>query len=239
MNQTAEPQVALVSGAGRSVGRAAALALAREGYRLALQDLSPLTLDPLAAEVEAQGGRARAYVFDATRQMPAQALVDQVMVDWGGVDLLVNCAPVELVAPLLRLDEWDWHRTLDLNLTAPFLLMQAIGRAMHGRGPVRVINVAVRHGSLADERTSAATGASLAGLVGLSRQAAYELAGHTGQVFAIYTGLRSTPSTCSLEDLQARLQAAVSFLACLQVDSFQELAIDLEDDAQLTELGLL
>ena len=110
-----EGKVVLVTGAGRGVGRVVAQGFARRGAIVAANDITPVNLDGTIADIQAEGGRARDYIYDVAKSMPVRALVNQVVVDWGRIDVLVNCARVEPHAPVLGMDEWDWQRTLDVK----------------------------------------------------------------------------------------------------------------------------
>ena len=127
-------KVTLVTGAGRGIGRHIAEAFASQGAVVAANDITPINLDETVQRITSAGGRARAYIFDVAKRMPVQAMVDQVLEDWGRIDILVNNAGVEPHASILDMDEWDWHRTLDVNLSGPFFAMQHVGRAMRQRG---------------------------------------------------------------------------------------------------------
>ena len=88
----------------------------------------------MVAEINAQGGNAKAYIEDVAKKVGAQVLVKQVEDDFGRIDILVNHAAVEPRSPLLDMDEWDWHRVLDVNLTGAFLMTQSVGRVMREAG---------------------------------------------------------------------------------------------------------
>ncbi len=126
-------KVILINGAGRGVGRTLAEALARHGAAVAANDLSPITLEWIQP-LEAEGYAIRAYTEDPTRKIVAQALVKQVEEEWGRIDVLIHVAAIAPRTSLLELDEWDWHRSLDLNLSAAFLLIQSVGRIMRQQG---------------------------------------------------------------------------------------------------------
>jgi NAD(P)-dependent dehydrogenase (short-subunit alcohol dehydrogenase family) len=104
--------------------------------------------------------------------MPVQTLLNQVLGDFGRIDILVNCAEVEPQKTVLEMDDWDWQRTLDVNLTGAFLLTQSVGRIMKDEGGGVIIHVGER--AKGSERR-AAYYASKAGLAALSALAAYEL----------------------------------------------------------------
>lgn len=164
--------IVLVTGAGRGTGRRVAEAFASRGAIVAANDVSPVNLDEVVAQIEAVGGHVKAYVEDIAKKMPIQGLLNSVLDDFGRIDILVNCAEVEPKKTVLEMDEWDWQRTLDVNLTGAFLLTQSTGRIMKEKGGGIIIHVGERaHGP--DKR--AAYFASKAGLAALSALAAYEL----------------------------------------------------------------
>ena len=164
--------IVLVTGAGRGTGRRAAEAFATHGAIVAANDVSPVNLDEVVAQIEAAGGHVKAYVDDIAKKIPIQGLLNSVLDDFGRIDILVNCAEVEPQKTVLQMDEWDWQRTLDVNLTGAFLLTQSTGRIMKEKGGGIIIHVGERaHGP--DKR--AAYFASKAGLAALSALAAYEL----------------------------------------------------------------
>lgn len=180
-------KVALITGAGKGAGRNLALAFAKHGAAVAANDLSPLNVEELVDEINAGSGNARAYIDDVAKKVGVQALVKGVEDDFGRIDFLVNHASVEPHFPLLDMDEWDWHRTLDVNLTGAFLTTQSVGRVMREQGRGVIINLiseAVRD----ESPLRAAFLASMAGLEAFSQQAADELAPYGIRVHAVKTG---------------------------------------------------
>lgn len=181
-------KVALISGAGRGVGRRLAEAFANEGAALALNDISPQNVETLAAALQARGTHVHVFIEDVAKKVGAQALVKQAEDAFGKIDILINHASVEPRAPLLDMDEWDWHRVLDVNLTGAFLMMQSAGRVMRAGGGGVIVNIA----SLPEESDASGRSAYVAalhGLIGLTRQAARELFAHNIRVHAAGGGL--------------------------------------------------
>jgi NAD(P)-dependent dehydrogenase (short-subunit alcohol dehydrogenase family) len=171
-------KVILITGAGKGLGRLLALAFAAQGACVAANDLTPINLDGTLQLIHEQGGCAREYLFDVSNRMQAQALVDQVLLDWNRLDILVNNAAVRPYVPLLDLDEWDWRRTLDVNLSGPFFLVQSAGRVMQSSGGGIILNLGAAGLSNAGLEGLAAYTSSKYGLHGLTMAAACELAPH-------------------------------------------------------------
>jgi NAD(P)-dependent dehydrogenase (short-subunit alcohol dehydrogenase family) len=172
-------KVVLITGAGKGTGRALALAFAERGAIVAANDISPINVEDVVAEIMARGGRAQAYIEDVAKKVGVQVLVDSVEEDFGGIDILVNHAAVEPHTPLLEMDEWDWHRTLDVNLTGAFLMTQSAARVMRGKGQGEILNIVTESGSGAAYRSS------MAGLRALSQSASLELSRHGIRVHTI------------------------------------------------------
>ncbi len=203
-----QDKVVLITGAGRGVGRAAALAFAAHGARVAANDLTPINLDQTLAEIRTAGGQALAYLEDVAKKMPVQAMIEAVLDDWVRIDVLINNAGVHPRASILSMDEWDWTRTLEVNLSGPFYLMQSVGRVMIDRGQGGVIlNVATLPDPPDEDLPpgSAAYLASKNGLVGLSRAARLEFAAYNIHVDCV----------CPPENAQPQQVAADLVAACL------------------------
>ena len=204
-----QDKVVLITGAGRGTGRQIAETFAAQGARLAINDISPQNVDSLVAELRQRGYHAKAYVDDIAKKVAVQAIVNQVEEDYGRIDVLINHASVEPHASLLDMDEWDWHRALDVNLTGAFLTMQSVGRVMRDRGGGIIINIISISGDTVALDRSAYV-ASLFGLIGLTRQAARELFGYGIRVHAVGRGLGRFQNSGTT--VPADLSRAVLFL---------------------------
>jgi NAD(P)-dependent dehydrogenase (short-subunit alcohol dehydrogenase family) len=171
-------KVILITGAGKGRGRLLAQALAEAGAKVAANDISPVNLDSL---IENTNGLVKAYVEDVAKKVGVQNLIKQVEDDFGRIDVLINHAAVEPHVPLLEMDEWDWHRVLDVNLTGAFLMIQSVGRVMQDQGSGVIVNLVT--GSTRDEGGDAAFLSSMNALAALSDRAARELSPHGIRVY--------------------------------------------------------
>jgi NAD(P)-dependent dehydrogenase (short-subunit alcohol dehydrogenase family) len=165
-------RVALIVRAGNELGQKLASELARAGVRIALNDLLPDRVDQIATQIKSSGGVATVHPVDLTRKLALQTMLQDILDVWERIDILIFIANVQPGDALLDMDEWDWHRALDQNLTAAFLCTQSVGRVMRETGGGTIIFV------LAGDRTKSSITyeTSAAGLQALSEAAAPELA---------------------------------------------------------------
>jgi len=178
-------KVVLITGAGKGIGRRLAEELAAKGAIIAANDISPINVEEVVNGIRAKGGQAKTYLEDVAKKVGAQMIVKSVEDDFGTIDILVNHAAVEPHTPLLNIDEWDWHRVIDVNLTGAFLMSQTVGRVMREKGSGVIVNLVAG----ADEKGKEAGAflASKAGLDELSRQLARELNPHGVKVVSAST----------------------------------------------------
>jgi NAD(P)-dependent dehydrogenase (short-subunit alcohol dehydrogenase family) len=182
-----EGRVALVTGAGRGLGKAMALALAREGARLALVARSRDQLERAAAECRALGAEAEAFPADVADEAAVAQLARHVLARFSALHILINNAGVNVRKPLADFTLAEWRQVLDTNLTGPFLLCRAFVPHMKGQGFGRILNICSNqsHVGLAHR---VAYGASKAGLLGFTRALALELAPEKITVVGISPG---------------------------------------------------
>jgi NAD(P)-dependent dehydrogenase (short-subunit alcohol dehydrogenase family) len=227
-------QVAIVTGAGRGIGRAIADAFAREGAAVVLAARSVLELDGVAREIEQAGGRALVVPTDARQEASVEALVRRALAEWRQVDVLVNAAGVATFAPVTdsKLDDWD--QTLAVNLRGAVLCCRAVLPAMIGRHRGTIISV----GSVVTSRSlagSAAYTASKYGLLGFSRVLAEEMRAHGVRVGVLSAGATDTP----LWDTMPGAPARDRMLRADQVAEAALLMASLGPNATLEEVTLL
>jgi NAD(P)-dependent dehydrogenase (short-subunit alcohol dehydrogenase family) len=173
---------------------------------VAANDLTPVNLDVTVQSILSAGGRCKPYIFDVAMKMPVQAMIEQVRDDWGSLDILVNNAGVEPHASILEMDEWDWRRTIDVNLSGPFFTIQSAARVMRQQGGGVIVNIASIAGRAHGLRERAAYVASKTGLIGLTREAARELAAYNIRVNAVCPGVIETEMTAALRQDEAMLR---------------------------------
>ncbi|MFM8984601.1 MAG: 3-oxoacyl-[acyl-carrier-protein] reductase [Planctomycetia bacterium] len=190
-------QVALVTGASQGLGRAIAEALAAAGAAVALVARSADKLAEVAAGIRTAGGRAEEFPCDVTKGQDIQRVVDGVVEKLGRLDILVNNAGVTRDTLLPRMSDEEWDQVLTTNLRAPFLFMRAASRPMMQQRYGRIVNVASVSGLIGNPG-QANYSASKAGLVGLTRTVAKELAGRKITVNAVAPGFIASDMTAAL-----------------------------------------
>lgn len=224
-----ENQVALVTGAGRGIGHAIAVRLGSEGARVACVSRNQANAQRTAAELNAGSpDSARAYAVDVAEHLSVEKTGTQILEDFGRVDILVNNAGVTRDGLAMRMSIEDWDGVINTNLRGAFSFTQAVMRAMIKQRSGRIINISSVIGLMGNAgQTNYA--ASKAGLIGLTKSLARELASRSITVNAIAPGYISTDMTNALsEEIQKSIQdkiplkrvgtaeeiaAAVAFLA--------------------------
>jgi NAD(P)-dependent dehydrogenase (short-subunit alcohol dehydrogenase family) len=172
-------RVALVTGAGRGIGRATAVALAATGSPVVVAARSSDELDAVVTEIAAAGGEATALACDLTDRAQSTTLVERAASAFGPIDILVNNAGIGSSAdprPLAEFRDSFWDETLELNLTAPYLLSKAALPHMRTQQWGRIVTVASINGRIPTPLSGAYV-ASKHGVIGLMRTLALELAG--------------------------------------------------------------
>ncbi|MGC1784104.1 MAG: 3-oxoacyl-[acyl-carrier-protein] reductase [Acidobacteriaceae bacterium] len=194
-------RIALVTGASQGIGRACALTLAQAGAQVALAARNVAKLTEVAAEIEAAGGKATPFELDLASEESIKACTKSVIAQFGKIEILVNNGGITRDNLMLRMKLADWEAVLTTNLTGAFLLTQAVSSSMLKARWGRVINVSSVVGQTG-QAGQANYAASKAGLIGLTKSLARELASRNIIVNAVAPGYISTPMTDVLNDQQ-------------------------------------
>ncbi len=192
-------QVAIVTGAGRGLGRQIAISLAAAGAKVACVDIDPQTLAETVAAVEAGGGTASAITCDVTDSSRVDEAVKTVVDQFGGLHILVNNAGITRDNVIMRMKDDQWDTVLAINLRGTFLFTRAVARPMMKARRGRIINIASVSGLMGNPG-QANYSASKAGVIGLTRTVARELAGRNVTVNAVAPGFIATEMTAKLGD---------------------------------------
>jgi len=190
-------KVAVVTGAGRGIGRSISLALADAGASVALIDLSAENLQDVLNEITASGGKASVHLCDITDPEAVAAAFNDIMERHGALHILVNNAGITRDNLLMRLSPEDWEAPIRTNLTGAFYCIKAAVRPMMKQRYGRIINIASVVG-ITGNAGQANYAASKAGLIGLTKSTARELASRGITANAIAPGFITTALTADL-----------------------------------------
>ncbi len=217
-------RVAIITGAGRGVGKATARRFAREGARVALFSRTPGPLDETATDIAHEGGQVLSMAGDVSREEDVRALFQRAMDAYGRVDILVNCAGIVLVRPFVDMDAETWDRVIAVNLRGTFLCCRQAFRVMMAQQSGVIINLSSLSGVRGVEKFPglSAYNVSKAGVAGLTEILAVE-----GKPFHIRVCAVS-PGAVDTEMLR---QAAPHLKAGMTPDDLAEILLFLADDS--------
>lgn len=217
-------RVAIITGAGRGVGRATALLFAQAGAHVVLFSRTRSHLEQTTTDITTQGGHALGIVGDVSREEDVQALFQQVQDSYGRVDILVNCAGIVAVRPFVDMDVATWDRILAVNLRGTFLCCQAAFGMMARERQGVIINLSSLSGVKGVEKFPglSAYNVSKAGVASLTEILAVEGKAHNIRVCAVSPG--------AVDTLMLR-QAAPHLKAGMTAEELAEVLLFLADDS--------
>ena len=182
---------AIVTGAGRGIGKATALRFAREGADVLVPDLDLASSQAAAKEIQALGRKGVPMQMDVTRMADIQRMVETAMREFGKIDILVNNAGIVIVRDLLELTEAEWDRTMDVNAKAVFFCLQAVAREMVKRKTGVILNASSISGRVGRPMLVDYCASKFA-VVAITQSAALALAPHGIRVNAVAPGIVDT-----------------------------------------------
>jgi 3-oxoacyl-[acyl-carrier protein] reductase len=192
-------RVAIVTGASQGIGRSIALKLSQKGATVALAARNQAKLDQLGGEIQAAGGKAAAFVVDVGNEDQVKATFKQVIAQLGKIDILVNNAGITRDQLVMRMKRAEWDEVINTNLTSAYLcIQQAIGSMLKQRWG-RIINVTSIFGQIG-QAGQANYASSKAGLIGLTKAMAREVASRSITCNAVAPGFIETAMTSSLSE---------------------------------------
>ena len=223
MNTLAD-KIAIITGAGRGIGRATARLFAREGARVVLFSRTASHLTEVAAEISGEGGQALAVVGDVAREEDVAALFQQVLQAYGRVDILVNCAGIVAVRPFVEMDVATWDAVIGVNLRGTFLCCLQAFQMMAAQGQGVIINLSSLSGVKGVEKFPglSAYNVSKAGVAGLTEILAVEGKPYNIRICAV------SPGAVETDMLR---QAAPQLKAGMTPDDMAEILLFLAGDS--------
>ena len=217
-------KIAIITGAGRGVGRSTALSFAQAGAKVVLLSRTQAQLDEAVSTITQQGGEAIAVVGDVAREEDVQNLFEQTVRTYGRVDILVNCAGIVAVKPFVAMDTETWDAVLNINLRGTFLCCRAAFRVMVEQEQGVILNISSLSGVKGVEKFPglSAYNVSKAGIASLTEILAVEGKPHNIRVSVV------SPGAVATEMLR---QAAPHLTAGMTPDELAKILLFLADDS--------
>jgi len=180
-----DKQTAIITGAGSGIGEATAILLAKSGVNVVVNDLNPDRIERVVEQITELGGQAIGIDGDISNRFQASSLIERSRDTYGKIDILMNCVGIYKANDMLKVDEWDWRRQIEVNITGTFFMVQLLGRVMADEGGGAIVNLAstAGHPNPFEQGIGYVTGK--AGVIAMTKQSAKELASHNIRVNAV------------------------------------------------------
>ena len=219
--QNLKGKTALVTGGGRGLGKAVALALAAEGVNVAITGRNENNLKSVVAEIESKGVKSSYSVFDVPDKKQVFTSLEKLQNDFGKFDILINNAGIAAFGGILEMDDEQWEDIVKTNLFGPYYVVKAVVPGMVEKKSGDVVNISSTAGLKGNALTSAYS-ASKFGLIGMSESMMFELRKQNIRVTTL------TPSTISTDMAKTDLKITDGNPEkVLQPEDFAELVVDL------------
>ena len=226
MYEDLKGKVAIITGARRGMGKADALAFAKNGAKVVVSDISQEECELVVDEIKKNGGEGLAVKCDVTNEKETEEMVKKTVDKFGKVDILVNNAGICEFKPFLELTEEEWDKTLDINLKGYFLCAQAVAKEMVKKKSGVIINIAsVVMGQMGMGMAGLAHySASKGGIAALTKTLALEFAPYNIRVNAIAPGAIDTPMAASTKADPKVLEATLAMIPLHRMGKPEEIA---------------
>jgi len=226
MYEDLKGKVVIITGARRGMGKADALAFAKNGAKIVLADISQEECQLVVDEIKKTGGEAMAVKCDVTNEKEIEEMVRKTVESFGKVDIFVNNAGICQFKPFLEMTEEEWNKTLDVNLKGYFLCAKAAAKEMVKQKSGAIVNIAsVVMGQMGKGMAGLAHySASKGGIAALTKTLALELAPYNVRVNAIAPGAIDTPMAASAKADPKMLEMTLAMIPLHRMGKAEEIA---------------
>ncbi|MFA5388447.1 MAG: 3-oxoacyl-[acyl-carrier-protein] reductase [Candidatus Omnitrophota bacterium] len=226
-----EGKVALITGGARGIGREIGIMFAKQGADIAICDVNPEEAQKTVKDIEDLGRKAISFKADVTDSKQVQEMTDKILDKFNKIDILINNAGITKDNLLLRMSEEEWDKVIAVNLKGTFVCTKIVSRVMLKQRSGRIVNLASIIGIMGNAG-QANYAASKAGIIGLTKSVAKELASRNICVNAIAPGFIMTDMTAKLpEDVQKKMLSVIPLARFGEAKDVAELAIFLSSES--------